>query len=110
MNSTLINNHWIRGKGRIFSSTTPDEAAVVWQKHSSSSTQVNDAVQAAREAQPPWAALALQQRQAIIGAFTEQLTHNQATLIDAISLETGKPYWEAKSEVQAMINKADISI
>ncbi|HAU5638713.1 TPA: succinylglutamate-semialdehyde dehydrogenase, partial [Citrobacter amalonaticus] len=50
------------------------------------------------------------ERQAIVEKFAGLLESNKADLTAIIARETGKPRWEAATEVTAMINKIAISI
>ncbi|VTN08267.1 N-succinylglutamate 5-semialdehyde dehydrogenase [Raoultella terrigena] len=49
-------------------------------------------------------------RQAIVEKFAALLEANKAPLTAIIAAETGKPRWEAATEVGAMINKIAISL
>ncbi len=110
MMSLFINGQWLAGEGPEFESLNPADATPVWCKASASAAQVTAAVAAARAAQPAWAALGFEPRLQILQAFAAQLQQQQEALAGTISLETGKPHWEALTEVSAMINKVDISI
>jgi len=57
-----------------------------------------------------WAAVPLTQRIFFLERFAQQLKDNRARLAESISRETGKPTWEALSEVDSMINKVPVSI
>ncbi len=110
MNSILINGEWLDGLGEKLKSINPMDQSVVWFKKSASTEQVNAAVQNAAQAQIKWQALPLNARIQIITKFAQGLAAQQTELAHIISLETGKPDWEALTEVTAMINKIDISI
>ncbi|WP_221800752.1 aldehyde dehydrogenase family protein [Oceanobacter mangrovi] len=110
MSAIMINNQWQTGNGPLLTSLNPATAEVVWQQQQASDEQVQQAVQAAKQAFTGWQALTFEQRQQVLQAFAEQLHSHQDELANIISLETGKPGWEAKTEVQAMINKVGISI
>ncbi len=53
---------------------------------------------------------AFAERQAIVEKFAALLEAHKAELTEVIARETGKPRWEAATEVTAMINKIAISI
>ncbi len=53
---------------------------------------------------------ALSDRQVRVERFAGLLENNKAELTAIIARETGKPRWEAATEVTAMINKIAISI
>ena len=106
----LINGEWLKGEGDSLRSFSPVDGQKVWKGNSASYAEVRRAVSSARAAQPAWASLPLSERVALIEAFAEKLKEHADELAAVISSETGKPRWEAATEVQAMINKAAISI
>ncbi|MHB8420280.1 MAG: aldehyde dehydrogenase family protein [Myxococcales bacterium] len=57
-----------------------------------------EAVAAAREAQPAWAALPLTARAAALERLRASFAARQEVLATAIAREVGKPLWEARSE------------
>ncbi|HAH5210458.1 TPA: succinylglutamate-semialdehyde dehydrogenase, partial [Escherichia coli] len=59
---------------------------------------------------PRWARLSFSDRQVRVERFAGLLESNKAELTAIIARETGKPRWEAATEVTAMINKIAISI
>ncbi len=71
---------------------------------------VDEAVSRARRAWPAWAALALGNRIEIARRFANEVRADHDKLSDLIASETGKPLWEARSEVDAVIAKVDISV
>ncbi|MBR9866029.1 MAG: succinylglutamate-semialdehyde dehydrogenase [Oceanospirillales bacterium] len=108
--SLFINGHWIQGRGENFSSLNPGSAQRIWQGHSATESQVGQAVEVARNASGRWCDMTLEQRQSYILRFTELLKEYSELLADTIGQETGKPLWESRTEITAMIGKADISI
>lgn len=105
-----IEGRWKHGCGQPFISTNPCNNEVVWSGNSAGPKDVDLAVRAARIATPQWAAKPLEERIQFLRIFAAQLRQNQTQLTEAIAIETGKPLWEAGSEVGAMIGKVDISI
>lgn len=106
----FINDHWQSGHGEPFHSTNPVSLQPVWQGNAASGADVDAAVDTARQAFTRWRNRTLDERIATLKAFEAQLKANIDTLADLIGQETGKPLWEAKTEVAAMIGKIDISI
>ncbi len=106
----LINGEWQAGQGHSVTSVNPAKNELIWEGNSASQSQVNDAVMSARAAFEPWANLTLEDRIAVVTKFAEQLTDNKEALANTIALETGKPLWETRTEVGAMIGKINISI
>lgn len=105
----FIQGQWLNGEGETFASIDPVSGDVVWQAEAASSGQVDQAVQAAREASFAWAQHSFDDRLVIIKRFGELLNENKPQLARVIAEETGKPLWETMTEVAAMIGKIGIS-
>lgn len=71
---------------------------------------VGEAVSRARRAWPAWAALELGNRIEIARRFANEVRHDAEVLAELIARETGKPLWEARTEVDAVVAKVDISV
>ena len=59
---------------------------------------------------PGWATRPLAERIALVRAFAEEVRRAEAPFAELIARETGKPLWEARTEVAAVIGKVEISI
>ena len=105
-----INGDWVTGQGERRVKTNPVNGEVLWQGSDADATQVAEAGRAARAAFPAWARLPFAARQAIVEKFAALLEVHKAELTAIIARETGKPRWEAATEVTAMINKIAISV
>lgn len=106
----FINNQWLAGTAESLTSYNPATNDILWQGHCASSQQVDLAVQAARHAFPYWSNLSIEKRLEKIHKFEQLLTDNQEFIATTISKETGKPLWESRTEVTAMLGKITISI
>jgi succinylglutamic semialdehyde dehydrogenase len=87
-------------------STEPATGAEIW------SGEIGDAaleVAAARAAFPAWAAHSIAYRIEALRRFANVVRSRQAEFANLIARETGKPLWEALTEVGAVINKVEIS-
>jgi succinylglutamic semialdehyde dehydrogenase len=71
---------------------------------------VDAEVAVARAAQPGWALKPLDERIVILRRFAVLAKERRAEFADLIARETGKPLWEAETEVDTVVNKVDISI
>ncbi|WP_209347263.1 succinylglutamate-semialdehyde dehydrogenase [Pontixanthobacter sp. CEM42] len=71
---------------------------------------VDKAVDRARRAWPAWAAQPLAYRIEACRRFANEVRKVSDKMAELISKETGKPLWEAHTEVEAVINKVDISV
>jgi succinylglutamic semialdehyde dehydrogenase len=91
----------------VLVSTEPATGAELW------SGEVGDAsaeVAEAHAAWPAWAAQSVAYRSEALRRFANVVRTREAQFADLIARETGKPLWEAKTEVAAVVNKVDISI
>lgn len=106
----FINNQWKVGTGIPFSSHNPATGAIVWNGQAATDQEVSNTLEAAEHAFNAWASLPIANRIAYLKRFAENLNAAVEVLTETISKETGKPLWESKNEVYAMIGKIDISI
>jgi len=67
-------------------------------------------VAAARAALPEWARHSVTFRIETLRRFANVVRTREQEFADLIARETGKPYWEALTEVGAVINKVEISV
>jgi succinylglutamic semialdehyde dehydrogenase len=93
-----------------FTSRNPVTQAVVWEGPAADAAAVDRAVAKARSAFSTWSRTPLDARIALVKRFAEVLKAKEGELAHAIGAETGKPLWEAKTEVATMIGKVAISI
>ncbi|MBA4710076.1 succinylglutamate-semialdehyde dehydrogenase [Aquitalea aquatica] len=110
MSTLFINGQWLAGAGAALSKTNPATAEIIWQGQGADAAQVDAAVTHARQAFKSWARTSLDERIAIARRFGELLTANKDALATIIAKETGKPLWEALTEVTTMVNKVEISV
>ena len=104
-----INGQWLASTGEPVVSENPATGESLWQGNGAQQQQIEDAVDAAASAFQSWSSLSYRQRSAYVASFIEAVKGKQDLLGKAIHLETGKPHWESKTEVGAMIGKAAIS-
>jgi succinylglutamic semialdehyde dehydrogenase len=105
-----IDGLWLMGHGTSFDSLQPVTGDIVWEGAGASLEDVDAAVREARKAFLAWRRRGFAERQAVVEAFRDQLEANKEALAHQIGLETGKPLWESRTEVAAMIGKIGISI
>jgi succinylglutamic semialdehyde dehydrogenase len=97
----------VEQNARTLVSTDPATGEIVW------TGAIGDAaaeVAAARAAQPAWAAHSPSFRMEAVRRFANVVRKREGEFAELISRETGKPFWEAKTEVGAVVNKVEISI
>ena len=88
-------------------STAPATGEELWRG------SVGDAaaeVAIARAAWPEWAALSVAYRMEALRRFANVVRKREPEFAELIARETGKPLWETRTEVAAVINKVEISI
>jgi succinylglutamic semialdehyde dehydrogenase len=88
-------------------STDPATGAELW------SGKIGDAgaeIAAARAAFPAWAAHSVAYRMEAVRRFANVVRQKDAEFAELIARETGKPLWETRTEVAAVVNKVDISV
>ncbi len=71
---------------------------------------VDEVVARARRAWPAWAAQPLATRIELLRRFANEVRKDADKLATMISRETGKPLWEARTEVESVIAKVEISV
>jgi len=106
----LIGGTWQAGRGEAFAKRDPVGGERLWEGQAADEAQVDAAVTAAREAFPAWARTPFAERQALVERFREVLETHREDLAATIAHETGKPLWEARTEIGAMIGKVAISL
>ncbi|WP_226595837.1 succinylglutamate-semialdehyde dehydrogenase [Marinobacter nauticus] len=108
--NVYIDGLWLQGHGAPFESVQPVTGETVWDGNAASLEDVDAAVREARKAFLAWRRKSLPERQAVIEAFGELLEANKEEMAHQIGLETGKPLWESRTEVAAMMGKIPISV
>jgi succinylglutamic semialdehyde dehydrogenase len=91
-------------------SINPADGSIVWQGQTAGQAEIDAAFTRAREASPVWAARPLMERIGFLRQFGKALDANKQALAETIAREIGKPLWESRTEVGAMIGKIEISI
>lgn len=109
MTDLYVEGVWRAANGAEFRSLDPMSGDAVWRGRAADAVDVDAAVRAARQAQPDWARQGVEARLAILERFAAIVTAHAETLADAIGRETGKPLWEARTEVATMAAKVSHS-
>lgn len=71
---------------------------------------VDDALERALAAKRAWATESVSRRMEFMRRFANQVLKHAEPFAELIARETGKPLWEARTEVEAVKNKVEISI
>lgn len=88
-------------------SIEPATGATYWRGPIS---DVDAEVSIARQSWPEWAAKPVAVRMEALRRFVNIVRSKSDAMSDCIARETGKPLWEARTEVESVINKVEISI
>ena len=91
-------------------SINPATNETLWEGQRAGKAEVDAAVNLASRTVPSWSRSSLSEREAVVRRFGELLEKNKDQIALTISQEMGKPLWESKSEVGAMIGKVETSI
>jgi succinylglutamic semialdehyde dehydrogenase len=108
-NTHYIDNKWIAGQGERFSSSNPATGEVHWEGRSATGQEVSQALSAAAEAFEAWADTTPENRIRYLEAFRQEVKSCREEMAEAICMETGKPHWEALTEVDAIAGKIGVS-
>ena len=85
----------------------PATGAELWRRETS---DVDAEVGAARGGWAAWAALPLAVRIETLRRFANTVRQRSDAFADLIARETGKPLWEARTEIDSVVAKVDISV
>lgn len=106
----FINGIWKQGSGDRLVSFSPNNNQPIWEGYSSTSEDINTCVSLAIKALPVWSNMDVEQRITYLQKYVEIVKENAEHLAEVISIEIGKPLWESKTEVSAIIGKLTPSI
>ncbi|HHT0591729.1 TPA: succinylglutamate-semialdehyde dehydrogenase [Legionella anisa] len=105
-----INGQWTKGNGATLESINPGYGTLLWRGTNATEQEVSAACHAARQALFSWSSLDFEQRANYTQRFAQQIEMNRDQLAYLIASETGKPLWEAHTEVRSVIGKINLSI
>lgn len=91
-------------------SLNPATGDTVWSGTIPTDDAIQSAIAAAEAAAFAWSTTPLKVRADVLRAYAGILGQRKELLAGLISKEIGKPLWEARTEVTAMINKVELSI
>lgn len=107
----FIDGNWDNANGKeLFEVASPIDDKVYWVGYTATSQQIARAVEAATRAFPVWDRMGFDERCKFIEKFCDKVRRHEEELATEISLATGKPLWEARTEVGAVIGKFSPSI
>lgn len=95
----FIDGQWCEGQATLANHSPSDISDLIGDYHQASTEQTLQAIQAARAAQPQWAAIGLEARQQALMAIGDELIARKQELGELLSREEGKPLAEGIGEV-----------
>ena len=110
MDKLFINGEWRDGHGTAIASIDPSTGKKIFEAAAATRDDVTAAINAARAAFEGWALTPLDARLRIMRRYKEIIERDAEELARLISAETGKPFWETKTESAAVAGKVEISI
>ncbi len=106
----FIDGVWATGLAETITTVNPATGETDWSAGAASSEQVAQAVASAKQSQPAWERSDVAERIAIIERFAQLVERDRDHLAGLIAAETGKPLWEAATEVNTVAGKARLAI
>ena len=106
----LVGEQWNASNGSTMQSLCPVDDSVVFESVEADGSTIDSAIAAARLALGDWAKLDSSKRIEFVQKYAEAIKSNADELAELISAETGKPLWESKTEVGAVVGKSAVSI
>ncbi len=106
----FINGAWHAGAGEAFHSVNPELDEPAFTTRHATADEVDAAFAAAGEASAEWRDSLFEERAERARRFADEVKRRAEEMAAAISLETGKPLWEARTEVASIVAKVSISI
>ena len=103
--SCFIAGRWVDGEGIEIVDVDPTNGEVLWSGRGATDTQVDDALQSAVVAFESWRLRGRDERLAILRRYGDLIERDKEDFATLIAHETGKPLWECRAEVGAMVAK-----
>lgn len=106
----FINGEWITKGGMPLLSVNPANGEAFWSGYCAQEEHIHSASIAAKKAFMKWSSLDFDQRCEFALSFARQVEEKKEELTRLIAMETGKPLWESRTEVNSVIGKVKLSI
>ncbi len=106
----FLSSEFFPGDGASFASHDPCTGRSAWEGRAATAAECARAMEVARAAQPAWERAGFEARATVAERFAAEVRRREVDLAAAISRETGKPRWEARTEVASVAGKGAISI
>lgn len=106
----FLNGAWHTGSGEFFHSVNAETGSPAFETRAGTAAEVDVAFDVARAAFGTWSDLTFGERAERARRFADEVKQRTEEFVQAISRETGKPFWEARTEVASVVAKVEISI
>jgi lactaldehyde dehydrogenase / glycolaldehyde dehydrogenase len=97
---SYIGGRWHEGAGASLDAVNPSDGSIIRPMRAVSPEQVGAALEAAKAAQPAWAASSYVQRGAFLHRIADEVERNAEDLARVLALEVGKPLTQSRGELQ----------
>lgn len=98
--AAYVSGNWVQAaSGKTYDVTNPARGDVIASVPDLSRAEVAEAIEAARKAQKPWAALAAKERAKVLRKWYDLMMQHQEDLAIIMTAEQGKPLAEARGEI-----------
>lgn len=91
-------------------SFNPATGALIFEKGATTPEEFQNKLNLAKKAFLTWSSLSLDERMLFLENYGKELSYRKNEIAKIISEETGKPLWESRNEIDAMISKIPISL
>ncbi|MCC7334926.1 MAG: succinylglutamate-semialdehyde dehydrogenase [Pirellulaceae bacterium] len=105
-----VDGEWTDGLGAHWQRRSPADEQPVWQGQWATAVQTEQAIGAAQHAFASWSETMLEERISLCKGFSHIVSERREELATLVAIETGKPLWEARTEVSAVVAKVANSI
>ncbi len=107
--TNYFNGQWNQfNSGEAWQRENPSRISEVAFEAKEDITHVDLAVASAKKAFPSWKKIGFQNRQAYLEKLKNEFKKKEDQIARRISIEAGKPLWEAQGEARALVAKIDI--
>ncbi|MDE7372435.1 MAG: succinylglutamate-semialdehyde dehydrogenase [Clostridia bacterium] len=92
----------------ILESFNPSTGERIWDGKIATESEIDEIINKSKLSQIKWESTSLEERKRIILNFAQLVKENLDEAATIISQENGKPFWEAKTEVNSLVNKVQV--
>lgn len=105
----LIDNRWYADGSKTFVSCDPVYGEMLWEGPQATQGEIDRAMQAAGKAFEAWSVESFEGRKEVLSRFIKSIDDQQDGWVECIAMETGKPIWEAQTEVLSALRQLSMA-